>query len=39
MEELQRLGLIDLRLQIKPRKPNMNVVLVLQAMDCVMDEV
>ncbi|ESW25165.1 hypothetical protein PHAVU_003G012900 [Phaseolus vulgaris] len=43
MEELQSLekllGLIDLLLQIKPRSPNMNVVLVLEAMDCVMDEV
>ncbi|TKY69181.1 putative clathrin assembly protein [Spatholobus suberectus] len=43
MEELQSLekllGLIDLLLQIKPRNPNMNVVLVLEAMDCVMDEV
>ncbi|KAK7310388.1 hypothetical protein RJT34_07866 [Clitoria ternatea] len=43
MEELQRLeklqGLIDLLLQIKPRNESMNVVLVLEAMDCVMDEV
>ncbi|BAT98821.1 putative clathrin assembly protein [Vigna angularis] len=43
MEELQSLekliGLIDLLLQVKPRSLRMNVVLVLEAMDCVMDEV
>ncbi|KAL2347842.1 hypothetical protein Fmac_001842 [Flemingia macrophylla] len=43
MGELQTLrkmlGLIDLLLQIKPRSPHMNVVLLLEAMDCVMDEV
>ncbi|KAK7308593.1 hypothetical protein VNO77_42212 [Canavalia gladiata] len=43
MEELQNLerlqNLIDLLLQIKPRDPSMNVVLVFEAMDCVMDEV
>ncbi|XP_003528380.2 putative clathrin assembly protein At1g25240 [Glycine max] len=43
MEELQDLekflGLIDLLLQIKPSNPNMNVVLILEVMDCVMDEV
>ncbi|KAJ1393712.1 Phosphoinositide-binding clathrin adaptor, domain 2 [Sesbania bispinosa] len=43
MEELQNLdklqGLIDMLLQIKPRTQNMNVGLILEAMDCVMDEV
>ncbi|KAK7407725.1 hypothetical protein VNO78_09762 [Psophocarpus tetragonolobus] len=43
MEELKNveklLGLIDLLIRIKPRNPSMNVVLVLEAMDCVMDEV
>ncbi|XP_020204999.1 putative clathrin assembly protein At1g25240 [Cajanus cajan] len=43
MEELQSLetmlGLIDLLLEIKPRIPHMNIVLILEAMDCVMDEV
>ncbi|XP_014519779.1 putative clathrin assembly protein At1g25240 [Vigna radiata var. radiata] len=43
MEELKSLekllDLIDLLLQVKPRSPRMNVVLVLEAMDCVMDEV
>ncbi|XP_027362711.1 putative clathrin assembly protein At1g25240 [Abrus precatorius] len=43
MEELQSLEklqcLIDLLLQIKPRNQNMNAVLILEAMDCVIDEV
>ncbi|CAJ1932783.1 unnamed protein product [Sphenostylis stenocarpa] len=43
MEELQSLekflDLIDLLLQVKPRNPHMNVVLILEAMDCVMDEI
>ncbi|RDY08281.1 putative clathrin assembly protein, partial [Mucuna pruriens] len=42
MEELQSLekllGLIELLLQIKPRNHDMNVVLIVEAMDCVMDE-
>lgn len=43
MEELQNLeklqALIDMLLQIKPRHQHMNVVLILEAMDCVMDEI
>ncbi|XP_061376334.1 putative clathrin assembly protein At1g25240 [Gastrolobium bilobum] len=43
MEELQNLEklqrLIDMLLQIKPRHQNMNVVLIHEAMDCVIDEV
>lgn len=43
MEELRNLeklqGLIDLLLHIKPRSGSMNVVLILEAMDCVMDEI
>ncbi|XP_015946645.2 putative clathrin assembly protein At1g25240 [Arachis duranensis] len=42
-EELQNLeklqGLIDAILHVKPRNPSMHVVLVLEAMDCVIDEV
>ncbi|OIW04848.1 hypothetical protein TanjilG_29325 [Lupinus angustifolius] len=43
MEELQNLeklqGLIDMLLQIKPWHHHMKVVLILEAMDCIMDEV
>ncbi|KAK7319175.1 hypothetical protein RJT34_03893 [Clitoria ternatea] len=43
MDELQRLqkmqGLIDMLLQIKPRNMDMNVGLILEAMDCVIVEV
>ncbi|CAJ2674264.1 putative clathrin assembly protein At1g25240 [Trifolium pratense] len=38
LEELQRL--IDMLLQIKPRNElNMNITLILEAMDCIMDEI
>ncbi|KAK7273959.1 hypothetical protein RIF29_15027 [Crotalaria pallida] len=43
MEELQNLekmqGLIDMLLQIKPWHQHMNVVLILEAMDCIMDDI
>lgn len=43
MEELQRLqelqGMIDMLLQIRPRNENMNVGLILEAMDCIIVEV
>ncbi|KAE9610565.1 hypothetical protein Lal_00029695 [Lupinus albus] len=43
MEELEKLqklqGLIDMLMQIKPRNMNMNVGLILEAMDCVIVEV
>ncbi|OIW17345.1 hypothetical protein TanjilG_22457 [Lupinus angustifolius] len=43
MEELQNLeklqGLIDMLIQIKPWNQHMKVVLILEAMDCIMDEV
>ncbi|MED6216402.1 hypothetical protein PIB30_007380 [Stylosanthes scabra] len=43
IEELQNLekiqGLIDAILHLKPQNPSMHVVLVLEAMDCVIDEI
>ncbi|TKY59757.1 putative clathrin assembly protein [Spatholobus suberectus] len=40
LEKLQKLqGMIDMLLQIRPRNENMNVGLVLEAMDCVVVEV
>ncbi|KAE9595393.1 putative ANTH domain-containing protein [Lupinus albus] len=43
MEELQNLeklqGLIDMVLQVKPWHQNKKMVLILEAMDCIMDEV
>ncbi|KAK7260554.1 hypothetical protein RIF29_26703 [Crotalaria pallida] len=43
MEELEKLqklqGLIDMLMQIKPKNMNMNVGLILEAMDCVIVEV